>query len=151
MSAFGIGIDPLVATDVLPPMETPPPEVGEELPSAPEPPSVPDYGCPECGQVLPNAAGLGAHRRSKHGVVGQGRIRSSAKKECPLCGKKLHPASLPRHLDKHSLQAEPKFAVDDIFGEVVKLLYPKGDVPVAHLPSLIEWRTATERLLRAVE
>ncbi len=33
-------------------------------------PVVPDLNCPECGQPAKSPAGLGAHRRRKHGVIG---------------------------------------------------------------------------------
>jgi hypothetical protein len=92
--------------------------------------------CPECGREFVNKNGLGVHRAAAHGY----RTKNSTKKSTPRKREPRMP-SLPARVD---------LDVDDIFGSVVSMLYPRGVIPVKAVLALVRWRADTERMLTEV-
>lgn len=114
------------------------------LPAETGPPSGPPLlPCPECGKEYKGANGLGVHRSTMHGVLGP----SSSK---PKKKKRQRSVALTRALPA-VIEEDDRWSTEEIFVSVVSLLWPKGTMPIAALPILIEWRDSTDRMLRRLE
>jgi len=67
--------------------------------------------CPECGETYADERGLAVHMARKHRKKeqpeGEPRTRNLAKTEpCPVCGRRLAPQGLSRHMEKHARERE---------------------------------------------
>ena len=96
--------------------------------------------CLDCERTFVNKNGLGVHRAAAHGYRGPHSTAKSTprKKRAP---RRMPPPSVPQGLD---------LDVDDIFGSVVNMLYPRGVIPVHAVLALVRWRADTERMLTEV-
>jgi len=68
--------------------------------------------CPECGDTFADKRGLAVHVAHKHrnkkkesSEVKKRRFLAKTK-PCPVCGKRIAPQGLPRHIDKHNKEKE---------------------------------------------
>lgn len=95
----------------------------------------PDDGkepCPDCGLRFVPGPGMGVHRHSAHG-------RSSKKRKHTRAASNGGPGpGRPPRVD---------LDVDDIFDTVIKLMFPRGTIPVDALTPLLRWRHATDEML----
>ncbi len=86
---------------------TPPPTPEPVEPEVEIEPVVPDLLCPECSQPAKSPAGLGAHRRRKHGVIGSS---ADAIKRRTLLAEDSGEGDQP--------QVTPEEVVDDVLSDV---------------------------------
>lgn len=119
--------------------------------AAPTPPN-PDnkmVPCPECGREYRGPAGLGRHRATQHGVRGKSRsAREYHARKAKKNGNRAQ--ALEKFLAEHPEPEEPDLTIDDLFDVVIGELFPSGSIPVAAMPALMRWRTATEQMLGEV-
>ena len=117
--------------------------------------------CPQCGKVFDTYQGMRTHQNTHK--PGKG-----TKQPCPECGKKYTPGpGLTLHrMRMHGYQGNGKVAAtaaptkaaasvkstsaDDILNAVLKVIYSNGTLPIKDLAAWMQWRDATEALLRRV-
>lgn len=71
--------------------------------------------CPECGDTFADERGLSIHVAHKHRKKQQsgGKRRFLAKtKPCPVCGKRMAPQGLPRHVKMHKREKEAEVGTE---------------------------------------
>jgi endogenous inhibitor of DNA gyrase (YacG/DUF329 family) len=118
--------------------------------------------CPDCGLRYTAGTGLGVHRKRTHGISAR-RASKRPLRDCPECGKTYPSKDMARHLRTHGIVRgrgrPPKYPkqqplsevdADDIFATVVSIIWPDGNVPVASVMALVQWREATQRMLTEV-
>lgn len=129
---------------------------------APEPQRVP---CPDCGLPFVPGPGLARHMQTTHNSTP---VANAV--ECPECGRRLSPVSLPKHLrTAHGIrkraprktaatpavrEAEPRpklpvLEAEQITEATAQSLWPQS-MPTSKVGDLLEWHRQTQEFLRKV-